>query len=95
MEREICYNLANIYNVEKQNGLKNHIFSSFEFDIYSSIGMICMVGTDKLPESAVMWQSKERVGLIRSSIIETVDIILIRRCKFHIRRLRLLIGFGS
>lgn len=38
-----------------------------------SIGMIGMVGTEKLPESAVMWQSKERVGLIRSSIIETVD----------------------
>lgn len=32
-----------------------------------------MVGTKKLPESAVMWQFKERGGLIRSSVIETVD----------------------
>lgn len=43
------------------------------FNTDKSIGMIGMVGTEKLPESAVMWQSKERVGLIRSSIIETVD----------------------
>lgn len=27
----ICYILVNIYNVEKQNNLQNHIFSGFEF----------------------------------------------------------------
>ena len=27
----ICYILVNIYNVEEQNGIQSHIFSSFEF----------------------------------------------------------------
>lgn len=32
-----------------------------------------MVGTKKLPDTAVMWQTKERVGALRASIIETFD----------------------
>lgn len=43
------------------------------FNADKFIGMIGMVGTKKLPENAIMWQNKERVGLLRSSIIETVD----------------------
>lgn len=43
------------------------------FDSNNSIGMIGVVGTKKLPETAIMWQNQQRVGLLRSSIIETVD----------------------
>lgn len=43
------------------------------FESNNSIGMIGVVGTKKLPETAIMWQNHQRVGLLRSSIIETVD----------------------
>lgn len=38
-----------------------------------SIGMLGMVGTTKLPESAVMWESKNRVGALRSCSLNTTD----------------------
>lgn len=38
-----------------------------------SIGMLGMVGTTKLPPSAVMWESKARVGALRSCTLNTVD----------------------
>lgn len=43
----------------------------FEGD--ASVGMIGMVGTKKLPESGVMWESKERIGALRSCHLNTVD----------------------
>ena len=65
----IVYLHQDVFILEK-DFLKNTI------DIFNnddSVGMIGMVGTEKLPETAIMWQTKERVGLLRSSIIETVD----------------------
>lgn len=38
-----------------------------------SIGMLGMVGTKKLPESAVMWESKSRIGALRSCSLNTTD----------------------
>lgn len=66
--RYIVYLHQDVFILEKD-------FLKKTIDIFNtdkSIGMIGMVGTEKLPESAVMWQSKERVGLIRLSVIETV-----------------------
>lgn len=37
------------------------------------VGMLGMVGTKKLPENAVMWDSKDRVGALRSCTLNTVD----------------------
>lgn len=38
-----------------------------------SIGMLGMVGTKQLPASAVMWESKHRVGALRSCTLNTID----------------------
>ncbi len=38
-----------------------------------SIGMLGMAGTKKLPESAVMWESKNRIGALRSCTLDTTD----------------------
>lgn len=43
------------------------------FDRDPSIGMIGMVGTKKLPPSAIMWESKNRIGALRSCTLNTVD----------------------
>ena len=37
------------------------------------IGMLGMVGTKKLPPSAVMWESKNRIGALRSCTLNTID----------------------
>lgn len=38
-----------------------------------TVGMLGMVGTKKLPKSAVMWDSKNRVGALRSCTLNTID----------------------
>ncbi|MBU5477778.1 glycosyltransferase family protein [Eubacterium sp. MSJ-13] len=38
-----------------------------------NIGMIGMVGTKKLPDSAVMWETKMRVGLLRACTLGSAD----------------------
>ena len=38
-----------------------------------AVGMLGMVGTKKLPESAIMWESKNRIGALRSCTLNTVD----------------------
>lgn len=38
-----------------------------------AIGMLGMVGTKKLPESAVMWESRHRTGALRSCTLNTTD----------------------
>lgn len=43
------------------------------FNSNDKIGMIGMVGTKKLPQSAIMWDSKNRVGALRSCSLNTVD----------------------
>lgn len=43
------------------------------FESDDKIGMIGMVGTISLPQSGVMWEKKERVGYIRSCILNTVN----------------------
>ncbi len=40
---------------------------------HPDIGMLGMVGTKKLPASAVMWENKCRVGTLRSCTLNTVD----------------------
>lgn len=53
---------------------KNFIEKTVEiFESDKSIGMIGMVGNKKLPESAIMWENKMRVGLLRSCSLNTVD----------------------
>lgn len=39
----------------------------------TKVGMIGMVGTKKLPQSAIMWDSKNRIGALRSCSLNTVD----------------------
>lgn len=65
----IVYLHQDVFILEK-NFLKKTI-EIFESD--DDIGMIGMVGTKKLPKSGIMWENKERVGLLRSCSLNTVD----------------------
>lgn len=65
----IIYMHQDVFILEKN--FLNEILNIFSSD--EKIGMIGMVGTKKLPDTAVMWQTKERVGALRASIIETFD----------------------
>lgn len=40
---------------------------------HPEIGMIGMVGTLKMPQSAVMWETNDRIGALRSCHLNTVD----------------------
>ena len=60
--RYIVYLHQDVFILEK-DFIKKTI-KIFESD--ADIGMIGMVGTKKIPESGVMWENKERVGLLRS-----------------------------
>ena len=65
--RYIVYLHQDVFILEK-DFIKKTIFESD-----ADIGMIGMVGTKKIPESGVMWENKERVGLLRSCNLNTVD----------------------
>ncbi|CDB89795.1 putative uncharacterized protein [Clostridium sp. CAG:253] len=67
--RYIVYLHQDVFILEK-DFIKKTI-KIFESD--ADIGMIGMVGTKKIPESGVMWENKERVGLLRSCNLNTVD----------------------
>lgn len=43
------------------------------FKSNSKIGMIGMVGTVKMPQSAVMWETNDRIGALRSCHLNTID----------------------
>ncbi|MDD7402624.1 MAG: glycosyltransferase family protein [Butyribacter sp.] len=43
------------------------------FEKNPDIGMLGMVGTKKLPKSGIMWDTKQRVGALRSCSLNTVD----------------------
>ena len=40
---------------------------------HPEIGIIGMVGTLKMPQSAVMWETNDRIGALRSCHLNTVD----------------------
>ena len=53
---------------------KNFLVDTLEiFTDNPLIGMLGMVGTKKLPPSAVMWESKNRIGALRSCTLNTID----------------------
>jgi hypothetical protein len=53
---------------------RNFLFDTLQLFLANpSLGMLGMVGTKKLPESAIMWESKQRVGALRSCTLNTVD----------------------
>lgn len=43
------------------------------FESDETIGMIGMVGSVRMPKSGVMWENKERTGLLRSCTLDTED----------------------
>lgn len=43
------------------------------FQAAPDIGMLGMVGTVRLPDSAIMWDTKNRIGALRSCSLNTVD----------------------
>jgi hypothetical protein len=53
---------------------KNFLHDTLQiFKQSPSLGMLGMVGTKKLPESAIMWESKNRIGALRSCSLNTTD----------------------
>lgn len=67
--RYVVYLHQDVFILEK-NFIKKTI-EIFESD--ETIGMLGMVGTVKLPKSGVMWENKERTGLLRTCTLDTVD----------------------
>lgn len=43
------------------------------FLLHPEIGMLGMVGTKKLPDSGIMWETKERIGALRACPLNTTD----------------------
>lgn len=53
---------------------KNFLIDTLQIFLRNpDIGMLGMVGTKKLPGTAIMWDSKNRIGALRSCTLNTVD----------------------
>lgn len=54
----------------------NHLFLLDTLNIFlhnQNLGMLGVVGTKKLPETGIMWDSKNRIGALRSCTLDTTD----------------------
>jgi len=53
---------------------RNFLYDTLQLFLKNpAVGMLGMVGTKKLPKSAIMWGSRHRIGALRSCTLNTVD----------------------
>lgn len=53
---------------------RNFLYDTLQIFLKNpTIGMLGMVGTKSLPESAIMWESRHRIGALRSCTLNTTD----------------------